>query len=275
MRLISFKFQKIQKHSLANASAQNALSSELNAKKSEEKASASEANAKISENNAAASAENIKNSEEYVKLCLGKSPYRLIERIIVGYSYLTVMPDDWSTNYSSYYKNTGTKIEPVYEKLTEYHEFYPWVFFQKKDDVCEIYRSTEPRVAESAVPYKFGHIMIKISALASDEVGLIYVNLKDSENNGKGVPVTRAIDTKPSCSTVECVTSNGITNCVATNSTPKFVSWTRNMYIGNDVSPIGPVTVVWISSGTVPIPAGSVIEIYGTNAFEQEDTNAD
>ena len=45
--------------------------------------------------------------------------YEFIEQVIVGYSITTSQPEDWETNYTSYFKNTGTAIEPVYTALTE------------------------------------------------------------------------------------------------------------------------------------------------------------
>ena len=44
--------------------------------------------------------------------------YELIEKIVVGYSVLTSKPEDWESNFTAYYKNTGTLREPVYTALT-------------------------------------------------------------------------------------------------------------------------------------------------------------
>ena len=45
--------------------------------------------------------------------------WELIEKCIIGYELLTEQPSDWDTNWTAYYKNTGTKIEPVYTQLTD------------------------------------------------------------------------------------------------------------------------------------------------------------
>ena len=46
-------------------------------------------------------------------------PYEIIEKIVVGYSLLTEEPNDWGTNYQSYFTNTGTLREPIYTPITE------------------------------------------------------------------------------------------------------------------------------------------------------------
>lgn len=49
----------------------------------------------------------------------GETDYELIEKIIVGYSLTTEEPPDWSENYTSYFTNDGTPIEPVYTAITD------------------------------------------------------------------------------------------------------------------------------------------------------------
>ena len=51
---------------------------------------------------------------------VNQKPYEIIQKIIIGYSVLTSKPADWDTNFTSYYKNTGTLVEPVYEALTNF-----------------------------------------------------------------------------------------------------------------------------------------------------------
>lgn len=46
-------------------------------------------------------------------------PYEIIEKIVVGYSLLTEEPNDWGTNYQSYFTNTGTLREPIYTPIME------------------------------------------------------------------------------------------------------------------------------------------------------------
>ena len=40
--------------------------------------------------------------------------YELIEKIIIGYFLTTAQPEDWETNYTAYFTNTGTAREPIY-----------------------------------------------------------------------------------------------------------------------------------------------------------------
>lgn len=47
-------------------------------------------------------------------LALNNETYELIEKIIVGYSLTTSEPEDWSTNWTGYFINTGTVKEPIY-----------------------------------------------------------------------------------------------------------------------------------------------------------------
>lgn len=62
-------------------------------------------------------AEHMNHIEEGISALYGE--YELIEKIIIGYELLTAKPDDWETNWTAYYKNTGTAKEPVYTLLTD------------------------------------------------------------------------------------------------------------------------------------------------------------
>ncbi len=61
----------------------------------------------------------------------GKSnSYELIMKIIVGYSILSTKPNDWDSNFTAYYKNTGTSKEPIYTALTEFEEWENGKYFE-------------------------------------------------------------------------------------------------------------------------------------------------
>lgn len=71
--------------------------------------------------------------------------YELIEKIVVGYSITTAKPDDWDTNYTSYYKNTGTLREPVYTALTEFEEWEIGKYYSfTENDLTTLYITKEP-----------------------------------------------------------------------------------------------------------------------------------
>lgn len=61
--------------------------------------------------------------------------FELIKKIIMGYSVLKTQPADWTTNYSSYYKNTGTVIKPVYTALTSAETFVANTYYSYTDDI--------------------------------------------------------------------------------------------------------------------------------------------
>lgn len=83
--------------------------------------------------------------------------YELIEKIIIGYSITTSEPSDWSTNWTAYYRNTGTIREPVYEALTEASAptWTEGTYYSYSDEgVWDCVRSTEP----DGTPYAFKHM---------------------------------------------------------------------------------------------------------------------
>lgn len=52
-------------------------------------------------------------------LTVDEGEYELIEKIIIGYELLTAQPEDWATNWTAYYRNTGTLREPVYTLIDD------------------------------------------------------------------------------------------------------------------------------------------------------------
>ena len=44
--------------------------------------------------------------------------YELIEKIVIGYSITTAQPEDWATNYTAYFTNTGIQKEPIYTAVS-------------------------------------------------------------------------------------------------------------------------------------------------------------
>lgn len=58
-----------------------------------------------------------------------KTGYEFIEKIILGYTKLQTEPEDWETNYRSYYRNTGTLRDPTYTALTNAVPFEPEKYY--------------------------------------------------------------------------------------------------------------------------------------------------
>ena len=88
--------------------------------------------------------------------------YELIERIIIGYELLTKKPDDWETNWTEYYRNTGTIREPVYTLIDdatapawEVNSFYAF----SQDGITEIGRNSEP----DGTAYNFSDFFMNIA----------------------------------------------------------------------------------------------------------------
>lgn len=110
--------------------------------------------------------------------------YELIEKIIIGYSITTAQPDDWATNYTAYFTNTGTDREPVYTAVTS--DTVPtWEagkYYSYSDVGATINRSVEP----DGTPYNFKNlvVMYEVSDKATSASYLYtYVRLKQSNDN--------------------------------------------------------------------------------------------
>ncbi|MDO5332056.1 MAG: hypothetical protein Q4E99_05185 [Bacillota bacterium] len=91
-----------------------------------------------------------------------KSNFELIEKIIVGYSITTEEPEDWDTNYTAYFTNTGTARNPVYTPVSG--ETAPiWgsgIYFKYSSDAVKyISRGIEP----DGTPYDFSGMAFNCS----------------------------------------------------------------------------------------------------------------
>lgn len=86
--------------------------------------------------------------------------YELIEKIIVGYSILTGKPEDWESNFTAYYKNTGTLREPVYTALTELEEWESGKYYS----VAATTPNTISKLVEpTGQPYNFKKVLISFN----------------------------------------------------------------------------------------------------------------
>ena len=102
---------------------------------------------------------NVSNSDS------NNSSYELIENIIVGYNITTSQPEDWETNYTAYFTNTGTDREPVYTavvgdvaQIWEAGKYYSY----SADGVQRIERNQEP----NGDFYNFDGLMVLIQTKA-------------------------------------------------------------------------------------------------------------
>ena len=90
-----------------------------------------------------------------------KNQYELIMKVIVGYSILTSKPADWETNFTAYYKNTGTLREPVYTALTSLEEWESGKYYSfsiDEDTRQDIILTNEP----DGTPFNFKKSLVQI-----------------------------------------------------------------------------------------------------------------
>lgn len=112
---------------------------------------------------------------------IGIGEYELIEKIVVGYSLTTSEPSDWETNYTDYFTNTGTDIEPVYSPVTT--EIPPvWeagVYYLYDPNGAIINRNT---LADGS-PLNLSALIIDISIPKLDKVqnGMYFYGFGDNE----------------------------------------------------------------------------------------------
>lgn len=100
-----------------------------------------------------------------------KSPnYALIEKIIVGYSVLETEPEDFTTNYSSYYKTNGkarNDIDFAYLALTEAETFETGKYYSKATESVAINRSGSGNYEPDGTRYAFNNVYAYIDSAAN------------------------------------------------------------------------------------------------------------
>lgn len=93
-----------------------------------------------------------------------KSPnYVLIEKVITGYTVLETAPEDFTTNYASYYKTNGkarNDIDFNYVALTEAETFETGKYYSKTTGTTNLYRFGESGKELDGTPYAFKNIFI-------------------------------------------------------------------------------------------------------------------
>ena len=87
---------------------------------------------------------------------------KLIERIVVGYNLTISEPNDWETNYTDYYINSGTSITPEYTQVESEDDVPDWeenkYYSYTTVTSTEIKRTSTP----SGEDYSFKEILLDI-----------------------------------------------------------------------------------------------------------------
>ncbi len=89
--------------------------------------------------------------------------YVLIEKVITGYTVLETAPEDFTTNYASYYKTNGKARNDVdfnYVALTEAETFETGKYYSKTTGTTNLYRFGESGKELDGTPYAFKNIFI-------------------------------------------------------------------------------------------------------------------
>lgn len=91
--------------------------------------------------------------------------YVLIEKVITGYTVLETAPEDFTTNYASYYKTNGKARNDVdfnYVALTEAETFETGKYYSKTTDATDLNRYGESGKEPDGTPYAFKNFSIDI-----------------------------------------------------------------------------------------------------------------
>lgn len=89
--------------------------------------------------------------------------YVLIEKVITGYTVLETEPEDFTTNYASYYKTNGkarNDIDFNYVALTEAETFETGKYYSKTTEKANLFRFGESGKELDGTPYAFKNIFI-------------------------------------------------------------------------------------------------------------------
>lgn len=91
--------------------------------------------------------------------------YVLIEKVITGYTVLETAPEDFTTNYASYYKTNGKARNDVdfnYVALTEAETFETGKYYSKTTEKTDLYRYGANGKEPDGTPYSFNHLSVGI-----------------------------------------------------------------------------------------------------------------
>ena len=193
----------------------------------------------------------------------------LIESIIVGYSLTTAQPDDWATNWTAYFVNTGTAREPVYTALTgssaptwEAGTYYAY----DSAGVATIERTAEPD--GTAYDLTAFALLAKFSAAATagSSVSIALISQDNSYVAYSGVESVIGAST---AKTLNYIAENRNGLCVpqwhSSHSQLSSTVYSRTRYNFDIFKPIAKWNMSAPTSGGI-IPSGSVIDIWGVRA---------
>lgn len=91
--------------------------------------------------------------------------YVLIEKVITGYTVLETEPEDFATNYASYYKTNGkarNDIDFNYVALTEAETFERGKYYSKTTEKTNLYRYGSNGKEPDGTPYAFKNLSVNI-----------------------------------------------------------------------------------------------------------------
>ena len=117
------------------------------------------------------SEENAEIKDDLAKL---DGKYELIEKIIVGYTLTISEPSDWTTNYTNYFRNTGSVKEPVYTAVSG--ESAPiWESGTYYSYDSEFYGVVRRTADTDGIPYNFKGLSVQIVSPSNAITGNLYV----------------------------------------------------------------------------------------------------
>lgn len=187
--------------------------------------------------------------------------YELIDIIVLGYERLTEKPEDWETNWSTYYETT----EGLLKAVASYRVWKPWRYFKtaEYEPVSKIEVNKEP----DGTPYNFKKMYIDLTTPQSDskKVGVVNVNQRSILYNAAMLDTAGA--TTGAGTKVFCEIDGGIfTNRAIAGGLAGGLGWANaNQYLAGfailNQSDINYMNVTLLNG--VTFPEGTVLKIYG------------
>ena len=191
------------------------------------------------------------------------SKAELIEKIIVGYSALAAEPDNWNTNWTDYYINTGTAREPIYTAVSTETapSFASGQYFEYSDaPVSAINRGYEP----DSKQYNFCEVAVcaTFAALASGNSSFsVWLGKTQADT-----PSTKLI--KVEAANVITATANRYFSFSAARGAIWSGIYTNNGVTASEVNRYSILSNCHFMKIRGTIPAGTVIEVYGKRGIQ-------
>lgn len=211
-------------------------------------------------------------SEEAITKWHGKD-YELIEKIIVGYSALASQPADWTTNWTDYYENTGTAVEPVYTQLSSASAptFVSGKYFSYSEDGAY---SVKRNLSPDGKAYDYIGIIVNFE-FQSGDTSALYINTYNDSSSEISITfisqygIGGAITTSKQYMSMSTYNRNGIWESYCSGHlTGPLTTITQNTHPRKRVVGEGESikALKAYASANLVIPSGSIIEILGLTA---------